>query len=193
MGEEGQLPASLLVGVTGSVSVLGLPQYLQKFRAASSPRITVIMTASAARLLPVSTMSLYADVVCTDTDQGPGHVALARSARQFLVLPATAHLLSCVAAGSAPNLLCTAILAAEPPVVIVPSMNPAMWYNRAVQRNVAQIRADGHVVVDPVPGTAFEVASRTFREGPVVPSPDQVIDELVKARERKLGGHDHSP
>jgi phosphopantothenoylcysteine decarboxylase/phosphopantothenate--cysteine ligase len=130
-------------------------------------------------------MRHFADAVYTETDQGPGHVALARTADHILVLPATAHLLSCVANGSGANLIATTILAAEHPVVIVPSMNPTMWRSPPVQRNIAHIREDGHVVVDPVLGRGFEVASRTFRAGPVVPPPEHIIDELSRIPQGK--------
>jgi hypothetical protein len=43
---------------------------------------------------------------------------------------------------------------------------------------VAQIREDGHVVVDPVMGMGFETASRSFKEGPVVPGPEHLVGVL---------------
>jgi phosphopantothenoylcysteine decarboxylase/phosphopantothenate--cysteine ligase len=79
---------------------------------------------------------------------------LAGWAELVLVLPATADVLARTAAGLAPDLLGTVLLATAAPTVFVPAMNPVMWAKPAVQRAVAQLRADGCGVVPPGPGRA---------------------------------------
>ncbi|QRP46924.1 flavoprotein [Amycolatopsis sp. FDAARGOS 1241] len=107
-----------------------------------------------------------------------GHVALGWWADRALILPATANLLGTVAHGLAPTLLTTTVLGADCPVTFAPAMNPVMWQRPAVQRNVALLREDGHDVVDPIPGTAYEVASRAIVPSIVVPPAEVLLERL---------------
>ncbi|GAB3960493.1 hypothetical protein GCM10027614_82550 [Micromonospora vulcania] len=91
------------------------------------------------------------------------HLALTAWADLVLVLPATANTLAKAALGIADNLVGTCVLAATAPVVLVPSMNAAMWQRPAVQRNVAQLRADGYGVVPPVPVLALSTGTLAGR------------------------------
>jgi len=68
------------------------------------------------------------------------------------VAPATADLLAKGAAGVADDMLTTLLLCAECPVLLAPAMNSAMWAKPAVQRNVAQLAADGVRIVEPQSG-----------------------------------------
>lgn len=171
----GQPPRRLLIGVSGSVAALTLPLYLNTFRMAGVEEIRVVLTPSAEKFVSPAALRLICEEVATEHDHGSGHVALARWADRVLVLPATAHLLGCLANGLAPNLLSTLLLAHTRPVVLAPAMNPVMWQSTPVRRNVGQLRADGHIVVEPVPGTAYEVASRTLRPSLIVPPPQQLL------------------
>ena len=56
------------------------------------------------------------------------------------------------ASGAADDLLTTLLLCAECPVLLAPAMNSAMWSKPAVQRNVAQLAADGLTIVEPKTG-----------------------------------------
>jgi len=172
------LPKKLLVGVSGSVAVLNLPSYLYAFRAAGIGQIAAVLTASAESFLPAGSLRLLCDGIYTEKDHGRGHVALGRWPDQVLVLPATAHLLGCIACGLAPNLLATTLLATEAPIIFVPAMNPLMWHKAAVRRNVTILRGDGHRVLDPLPGAAFEVASRAIVPSLTMPPPEVVLRHL---------------
>ena len=86
---------------------------------------------------------------------GPGahpHIELAEKAELLCVAPATANILAKAACGLADDLLSTLLLAFDGPVLMAPAMNSAMWEKPAVQRNVAQLRADGVVLIDPEEG-----------------------------------------
>ncbi|MEV0158157.1 flavoprotein [Micromonospora sp. NPDC050686] len=104
------------------------------------------------------------------------HLALAAWADLVLVLPATANTLAKAVLGIADNLVSTCLLAAAAPVVLVPSMNRAMWERPAVQRNVAQLREDGYVVVPPVPVLALSTG--TF-EGRGMPPVEVVLESAA--------------
>ena len=74
------------------------------------------------------------------------------AAEVFCVAPATANILAKAACGLADDLLSTTLLSFDGPVIMAPAMNNKMWAKPAVQRNVAQLRADGVVLVDPEEG-----------------------------------------
>lgn len=183
------LPRKLLIGVSGSVAILSLPSYVQTLRAAGVVQIAAVATYTALEFLPVMTMRLLFDAVYTDADHGPGHVALGRWADDVVLLPATAHLLGCLAAGTAPNLVTATVMAAPAPVVLVPAMNQVMWEKPAVRRAVAQVRDDGNTVLDPLPGMAWEVASRSVRPSLVMQPPDRLV-AVLEARAGTLGRKD---
>jgi phosphopantothenoylcysteine decarboxylase len=176
---EQQPPSRLLLGVSGSIAALSLPGHLHAYRAAGVGQIAVVMTRTAERFLPADTLRLITDAVYTEAEHGRGHVALARWADAVLVLPATAHVIGCLAHGLAPNLLTTTLLAVPGRAVVVPAMNPVMWSQRPVQRNVAQLRADGHLVLAPQRGLAYEVASRSVTDALVMPEPAEVLAALA--------------
>lgn len=108
-----------------------------------------ILTASGAQFVTaMSAAALSQDRVYTDlfslTDEAEmGHIELSRSADLVVVAPATADLIAKLANGLANDLASTALLATDKPVLIAPAMNVRMWQHKAVQRNIAQLDADG--------------------------------------------------
>src|SRR3954453_4494118 len=120
-------PSRLLLRVSGSIAALSLPGHLHAYRAAGVGQIAVEMTRIAERFLPVDTLRLITDAVYAEAEHGRGHVPLARWADAVLVLPATAHVIGCLAHGLAPNLLTPTLLAVPGRAVVVPAMNPVMW------------------------------------------------------------------
>jgi len=52
----------------------------------------------------------------------------------------------------ADDLLSTLLLSFDGPTVMAPAMNCVMWQKPSVQRNVAQLRADGLTFIDPEDG-----------------------------------------
>jgi phosphopantothenoylcysteine synthetase/decarboxylase len=104
-----------------------------------------------------------------------GHIQLSRSADFVLVCPATADLLAKMAAGIADDLATTLLLATDKPVVAAPAMNLRMWLHAATQRNIAQLKADGVRIIDPVEG---DMACGEFGPGRL-PEPQQIIEQLA--------------
>ncbi|MEN6449514.1 MAG: flavoprotein, partial [Thermoguttaceae bacterium] len=79
-------------------------------------------------------------------------IELAQRAELLCVAPATANILAKAACGLADDLLSTILLSFDGPVLMAPAMNCEMWQKPAVQRNVAQVRADGVTLIDPEEG-----------------------------------------
>lgn len=172
----------VLVAACGAANMMNLPRYLIALRALPDCRVHVVMTEAATRLLPVATVRLMSDAVFCDGPDSfdPGHVRLARWPDRLVVLPATANKLGEVANGLGGDLVATLLLAYEGSAIFFPSMNQAMWARPSVRRNVEQLRADGHQVVDPVLGKAWEIASASYRVIAGLPEPETVT-RLVAA------------
>lgn len=103
-----------------------------------------------------------------------GHIQLSREADLVVVCPATADLMAKMAAGIADSLATTLLLATDKPVLAVPAMNVRMWLHAATQRNVARLRADGVVVMEPDEGP---MACGEFGPGRL-PEPAAVLEEI---------------
>jgi 3-polyprenyl-4-hydroxybenzoate decarboxylase len=84
------------------------------------------------------------------------HIRLAEWAEAVLVYPATATTLARIAHGDCSELVAALVLSTRAPVLVVPSMNPAMLGAPAVQRNLETLRQDGIWIADPAIG--LEVA-----------------------------------
>ena len=125
------------------------------------------------------------------------HISLAERAQLLLVAPASADFMAKAAHGLADDLLSTLYLAFTGRVLMAPAMNTAMWEKAAVQRNVAQLRADGVQFIDPESGW---LSCRQVGAGRVMLSAkgDETGSRLVDGpavaecrRRRDIGDRDH--
>src|SRR6266540_2224643 len=91
----------------------------------------------------------------------------------IVVLPASANTLSAAALGLAGTPAQTALLAAPSPVLYFPHMNPVMWRKPAMQRHVAELRAQGDTVVAPVETTTYHMWKGAKDVGLSLPDPDE--------------------
>jgi phosphopantothenoylcysteine synthetase/decarboxylase len=176
----------LLIGATGSIHVIDLPQYLPKFRESFCDAIDVLMTDTAAAMYSPRVVSLYADSVSVgwwgDSPVTTPHIQLTRSCDLFVVLPATANTLCKVAAGIADTPVTAAVAASPQPVVFAPAMNARAWESRPVQRAISQLREDGHYVVDPEPAFALTEGQE---DGGRAPSPGTLMAHLKHVLSRR--------
>jgi len=89
-----------------------------------------------------------------------GHIRLARETDLIVVAPATADLIAKMAGGLANDLASAVLLAADGKILLAPAMNPHMWSNKATQRNLAQLIADGVTLIGPNEGEMAESGER---------------------------------
>lgn len=172
----------LVVAMTGAVSSLVVVQYLMALRLHRLvTRVDVMLSQGAQRfVVPYALEVVSGNPVWTDTFQTTSeakvpHIDLTRMADLMAVMPATANVIAKAACGIADDLVTTAVLAAEMPVVFVPAMNETMWRKTITQENVARLRARGYTVVEPEP--SYEAADLSPNEGGL-PSFDRVVSEL---------------
>ncbi len=146
-------------------------------------RVRVILTRAAEKFVtPLSLSSLSGEKVYTAlfdlTDEVEmGHIQLSRSADLIVVAPATADLMAKMANGLADDLASTTLLATDKRVLIAPAMNVRMWRHPATERNLAQVRQDGILVVGPNEG---EMACGEFGPGRMA-EPVEIVNAIVAA------------
>lgn len=144
----------LVIGVTGGIAAYKTAMLVSQLVQAGAG-VSVVMTESATRLVgPKTFEALTGRPVRTDLwSLSPHpHIEVGQDADLLCVAPATANLLAKAAFGLADDLLSTVLLAFPGPMILAPAMNCEMWAKPAVQRNVAQLRADGFQIVDPEEG-----------------------------------------
>ena len=155
---EGNLVGrEIIVGVSAGIAAYKAAA-LTSLLVQQGAGVTAVLTRNARKFLGEATFAaLTGRPVATrsfDPSSHPlgAHIELAARADCVVVAPASADFLAKVSQGRADDLLTTLLLCAECPVVLAPAMNAAMWAKPAVQRNVAQVAADGARIVPPGSG-----------------------------------------
>ncbi len=116
--------------------------------------VKVIMTENATQFIgPLTLRNITKNPVVYDSFGTPPSAEVRKEKISedldvLLIAPATANTIGKAANGIADNLLLTTILSTDAPVIFVPQMNPRMYGKPAVQRNIAQLKADGYFVLE---------------------------------------------
>ena len=155
MGElQGQ---RVLLGVSGGIAAYKAADLVRRLREAGA-EVRVVMTEGARHFVGATTFQALSGHPVRDSlwdaaaEAAMGHIELARWATRILIAPASADLLSRLAAGAADDLLTTLCLASDAPVAVAPAMNRVMWANPATAANLATLRARGVAVHGPAEG-----------------------------------------
>ena len=153
-------PKHVVIGITGGIAAYKTAELVRLFVKAGIS-VTAVMTDAAQKFVTPTTLQalsgnkVFVDLWDDEFQNGMAHIELSRGADMILVAPATANFLAKLTAGIADDLLSTLCLARNAgtcPLLVAPAMNREMWDNPATQRNVAQIKADGIVVLGPAAG-----------------------------------------
>src|SRR5665213_2656930 len=112
------------------------------------------------------------------------HIRLAQENEIFVIAPATADLMAKLAHGLAGDLLTTACLAFDGPLVIAPAMNVNMWNHAATRENLRILCERRNIVVEPDAG-----ALACGMVGPGRLAEPQRIAEVVAGISKSLGAH----
>jgi phosphopantothenoylcysteine decarboxylase/phosphopantothenate--cysteine ligase len=144
---------------------------------------------TAMSLAALSEDKVYTELFDLKDEAEMGHIQLSREADLVVVCPATADLLAKMAAGIADDLATTLLLATDKPVLATPSMNVRMWRHAATQRNIARLKADGVIVLDPDEG---EMACGEYGPGrlpEIVAIADAIGRQFNSIQETLAGRH----
>lgn len=170
--------------ITGSIAAYKILEVIRQLRK-KQITISCVMTESAKQFItPLSVSSIsesavYDDLFSLKDETEMGHIRLSRESDLIVVAPASADIISKMSNGIANDLASTTLLAANTPIIVAPAMNVSMWNNKAVQRNVSQLKEDGIEFIGPESG---EMACKEEGLGRMS-EPDDIVSVIL----HKLG------
>lgn len=150
--------------LSGKHIVLGLTGGIACYKAAELCRalvkegvtVQVVMTEAASQFITPVTMQALSNRPVYDSQwdarapNSMAHINLSREADAILIAPCSADFMAKLVQGRADDLLSLMCLARpldRVPLLIAPAMNREMWAHPATLRNMAQLQADGAVVL----------------------------------------------
>ncbi len=172
LGLSGAIGASNAPAVVGMLLQQGFDLEIVATKAA-------LHMVSRAVLEALTHRPVHASLRGRDPSMPAPHIHLAEWAEVMLVNPATATTLSRIARGDCSDVLSAVAISTRAPVLIVPSMNGAMYEAPSVRRNLDLLREDGFWLVHPA--TGIEVAHAPSDRQPVwgaAPPPHAVLQIL---------------
>ncbi|MDZ4817911.1 MAG: flavoprotein [Planctomycetota bacterium] len=175
----------IIVGVTGGIAAFKTAAMVSQLVQAGVG-VTFVMTQSAQEFVGKTTFEALTGRKVVEHLFGEGefplgaHIQLAQRAQLLCVAPCTANFLAKAAHGVSDDLLSTLYLCFTGPVLLAPAMNCEMWDKPAVQRNVAQLRADKVHMVDPEAGW---LSCRTVGVGRMA-SPEAISQRIFELLDR---------
>jgi phosphopantothenoylcysteine decarboxylase/phosphopantothenate--cysteine ligase len=180
----------VVLGVTGGIAAYKAAE-LVRLLVRNGVQVDVVLTESGARFVTATTFQalsgrpVHTDLWDTTADNAMGHIGLSRGADAIVIAPASADFIATLAAGAADDLLSTLCLARECPLLVAPAMNVQMWSNKATQRNVAQLRADGIAILGPGSG---ELACNEFGAGRMLEAEELYAAIVASRQPKRLAG-----
>src|SRR3954464_14253651 len=154
-------PRRILLIITGGIAAYKSLDLIRRLRERGIS-VRVVMTKAAQEFItPMSVGAIAGEKPFTDlfdqhSEFDVGHIRLARDTDLIVVAPATADIMAKMANGHADDLPSAVLLATDKQILLAPAMNPAMWSNKATQRNLKQLLADGLLTVGPNAGEMAE-------------------------------------
>ncbi len=152
--------------LTGKTVVLGVCGGIAAYKAVEvvsrlvklGATVHVIMTAAAVQFVaPLTFREISGQPVYTTMWEEPKlwnveHIALARRADLFVIVPASANMIGKIANGIADDFLSTTVMATTAPVLLVPAMNTEMFLSAATQANLKTLESRGFMIMTPASG-----------------------------------------
>ncbi len=180
----------IVLGLTGGIACYKAAELARELVKAGATVQVVMTEAAEAFITPVTMQALSGRRVFTSQwdareANNMAHINLTRDADAVLVAPASADFLAKLAHGGADDLLSLLCLARPRDhcaLLVAPAMNREMWSHPATQRNVAQLRHDGAVVLGPDTG---DQACGEVGDGRMLEA-DELRDDLIAHLQAKL-------
>jgi phosphopantothenoylcysteine decarboxylase/phosphopantothenate--cysteine ligase len=183
----------IVLGLSGGVACYKAADFTRELVKAGAT-VQVVMTQAAEQFItPVTMQALSNRSVFTSqwdarAPNNMAHINLTREADAIVVAPASADLIAKLAQGRAGDLLslmCLARPIERCPLLVAPAMNREMWAHPATQRNVAQLRADGAVILGP--GCGDQACGETG-DGRMLEPAELLADLVAFFQPKSLGG-----
>lgn len=173
----------IVLGLSGGVACYKAAEFCRGLIKAGAT-VQVVMTEAAEHFItPVTMQALSGRPVYTsqwDAREGNNmpHINLSREADAIVIAPASADFMAKLLHGRADDLLSLMCLARpidRVPLIVAPAMNREMYAHPATQRNLAQLCADGTVVLGV--GSGDQACGETG-DGRML-EPHELLDELI--------------
>ena len=180
----------LVLGLTGGIACYKSAELVREL-VRQGATVQVVMTEAAQQFItPVTMQALSGRPVFTSQwdERAPAsmaHIDLSRQADAILVAPASADFIAQLAQGRSGellSLLCLARPRERCALWVAPAMNREMWSHPATQRNVAQVVADGALVMGPGHG---DQACGETGDGRML-EPEQICEQVIAALQPKV-------
>jgi len=145
----------IVLGLTGGVACFKSAELCREL-IRQGATVQVVMTEAACQFItPVTMQALSGRPVYTSQWDGREannmpHINLSREADAIVLAPCSADFIARLVQGRADellSLLCLARPIERVPLLVAPAMNREMWAHPATQRNLAQLQADGGVLL----------------------------------------------
>jgi phosphopantothenoylcysteine decarboxylase/phosphopantothenate--cysteine ligase len=204
MDTSAQAGSGMQADLAGRHIVLGLTGGIACYKSAELCRllvkqgatVQVVMTEAAERFITPVTMQalsnrpVYGSQWDAREPNNMPHINLSREADAILIAPCSADFIARLVQGRSDellSLLCLARPALRVPLLIAPAMNREMWLHPATQRNMAQLAADGAVLLGV--GTGAQACGETG-DGRML-EPAELVEDLIAhlAPKTLLGQH----
>ena len=143
----------IVIAVSGGIAAYKTCDLVRNLSKSGYP-VQVIMTKNAEKFVSKITFEALSGkpVYSDEFENGMLHIDLKNRAKLLAVVPATANIIGKLAGGIADDLVSTTAMACRSPIILAPAMNPDMFNNPALQRNLSILRNDGITIIDPAEG-----------------------------------------
>lgn len=143
----------VILAVCGSIAAYKVCELIRQLTK-SQIETHVIMTQNATKFIGKVTFETLSGnkVFSSEWEEGMLHIDMKNKADLMVVVPATANMIGKMANAIADDVVSSSYLAMQVPVIVAPAMNPGMYTNKAVQRNLSQLKEDGVVIIEPASG-----------------------------------------
>ena len=172
---------NIVVGVSGGIAAYKAADVVSRLKKLGA-NVYVVMTKNSTEFIqPLTFQSLSQNYVVTDMFEDPKtwdveHIALAKRADLFLIVPATANIVGKVAHGIADDMLTTTIMATVAPVYFALAMNTKMYENPIFKHNVSLLEGFGYHFILPESG---RLACGDIGSGKLA-DPEKIIEAVLQ-------------
>lgn len=181
----------IVLGITGGIAAYK-SAHLLRLLVKRGAEVQVVITPNGKEFITPATLAalsgkpVVSEFFSANTGEWHSHVDLGLWSDLMVVAPATASSIAKMANGVADNMLITTYLSSKAPVMVAPAMDLDMWAHPSTQRNIATLRRDGVIIIEPSSG---ELASHLVGKGRME-EPERIVEEVERhfARKQSLRG-----
>lgn len=151
----GETKMKILVIGTGGIAASKLPSICSALSTYNHYHVDVMLTDKAWDFVTRESLQYSVDKIWTEADY-MAHIKSTQDISKLIIVPATANIIEKIAHGAADDLVSSTCVKRNTHLtkIIFPAMNPDMYDNPPVQRNIRQVLRDGWIVVEPAIGRA---------------------------------------